>query len=194
VTTLLAYDKKPVSPLDRFGPVVATAIEAVLLGALTWLLNLGLNAVKAGVLIPDENYTQTLAFLRPQNPTVFAAVLLVALPIAIETLLRGLPRLAYRSVARAVHAQAARALVFWLLGTVGALLTAMLPYAFIYAISVLIYKSGEAPPFLWPLALFAFGLWSWRVVNGRGLRYSILLLALYNLYIYAPLLLSWQPQ
>jgi hypothetical protein len=168
----------------RRNPLLATLLEGVAAG----LLYLGLTVVLGRVappLAPSRHFNEFLAWTRIASPQVFYLVMLVALPLGAEMLLRGLPYLLWLGARRVLRSsKAAQEIVFWFLGLIGAVGLALLPYLFMRRLLEF--------EFFFPIGLFFVGLWSWNVLRTRGFPYSVLLMLIFNVVAVAVLVLRPQ--
>jgi membrane protease YdiL (CAAX protease family) len=166
-------------------PLLATLLEGLAAGVLFLALTVLLNRV-APALAPSKYFIEFLAWMRPASAQLFYLVLLVALPVAGELLFRGLPYVVWRGAHRVLGSNnTAQELVFWLLGILGAVGFALLPYLFMRRLMEF--------TFFFPIGLFVVGLWSWNVLRTRGFGYSVLLMFVFNLVAIAALMMQSQP-
>lgn len=156
---------------ENLGPAGRTVVEALMLVAINMVLALVLQSLHLQFLLAAKENVRNIEQLRLWNPA-FLFVLAVAIaPVLEESLFRGLPFLIMRGLSRwGEMDNATRQVVFWGFGGCAAVL-----FAFAHA------NSGAS--FHLPLPQFLFGLWSWHVINTRGLRYSILLHGTHNLLL-----------
>jgi hypothetical protein len=166
-------------------PLLATVLEGLAAG----VLYLGLTAVLsrvAPVLAPSTYFNEMLTWTRVASPQLFYLVLLVALPIGGELLFRGVPYVLWRGARRVLRSNdTTQEIVFWLLGVLGTIGFALLPYLFMTYL--------REPTFFFPLGLFLVGLWSWNVLRTRGFGLSVLLMFVFNLVAVAALMMQRQP-
>lgn len=155
--------KAPVSP-DRRGWVRRTILEALALLAINLPLGLLILALRLDFLRASDANVEGLEMLRDLSPWLLLGVAALLAPLVEEALFRGLPRLAYR----AADPQARNRVAFWAVGSLPIIVFAWL------------HSLGGAVLTL-PIPQLLLGLWAWKVVNERGLRYAILLHGTYNL-------------
>jgi hypothetical protein len=150
------------------GPTRNSLLATLLEGLAAGVLYLGLTAVLsrvAPVLAPSTYFNEMLTWTRVASPQLFYLVLLVALPIGGELLFRGVPYVLWRGARRVLRSNdTTQEIVFWLLGVLGTIGFALLPYLFMTYL--------REPTFFFPLGLFLVGLWSWNVLRTRGLWFE----------------------
>jgi hypothetical protein len=167
------------------GPTRNSLLATLLEGLAAGVLYLGLTAVLsrvAPVLAPSTYFNEMLGWTRLVSPQLVFPVLLVALPIGGELLFRGLPYVLWRGARRVLKSSnTAQEIVFWLLGVLGAIGFALLPYLFMTFL--------REPTFFFPLGLFFVGLWSWKILRMRGFGHCVLLMFVFNLVAVAALIM-----
>lgn len=157
-----------IPPLARLHPAAITAFEALALAALSLAAIKLLQLAHLAFFLPAQSSVQTLEVLRQISPAMLVFTGVLVAPLIEESVFRGIPFVLLRSVNKsATISQTTRAATFWVLGCCGAVL---------FALS---HVGAILSPHL-PLPQLMFGLWSWRVVNLRGLRHSFLLHGVYN--------------
>lgn len=170
----------PIAPLTNVPPsppegvpartlVARTMREAVLLAAISLPIAAVLRALKITFLLPSEANQQGMAFLAQVNPLLLLLLAVIAAPVIEETLFRGLPFGLLRLISGKKQGQPSWLPVNWILGIIAAIL-----------FSLAHGLGDETGAHHLALPQLMVGLWSWRVVNTRGLRYSMLLHATYN--------------
>jgi|GEM_PF-4015965 len=156
---------------ERLGPAGRTVVEAMAIAAINMVLALVLQSLHLQLFLAAPENVHSIELLRKINPAVLFVLAVAIAPVLEESLFRGLPFLIMRGLSRWGEMQdITRQVVFWGLGGCAAVL-----FAFAHA------NSGAS--FHLPLPQFLFGLWSWHVINTRGLRYSILLHGVHNLLL-----------
>lgn len=166
-------------------PLLATVLEGLAAGVLYLGLTVVLRQV-APALAPSKYFNEFLAWTRPASPQLFYLVMLLALPIGGELLFRGLPYALWRGARRVLgSSDSAQTIVFWLLGILGSIGFALLPYLFMRRLMEF--------TFFFPIGLFLVGLWSWNVLRTRGFQYSVLLMLFFNLVAVVALMMQPQP-
>ena len=161
-----SVDDVPEAPVvpDKRHWVRRTMLEALALLAINLPLGLLILALRLDFLRASDANVEGLEMVRNLSPWLLLVAAVVLAPLVEEALFRGLPRLAYR----AADPPARNRVAFWVVGGLAAALFAWL------------HSFGGAGLAL-PLPQLLLGLWSWKVVNERGLRYSVLLHGTYNL-------------
>lgn len=139
--------------------------------AINLILIVVLTQLHISVLLPGKENVAALTKLRVLSPTLLLMAAIILAPVIEESLFRGLPYLLNRFLAqRNLISAAARPLFFWATGGCAAILFALA-------------HADRGPTFHLPMAQLLFGLLSWRIINKRGLRYSMLFHATHNLIL-----------
>ena len=137
-----------------------------------------LSSLHLTLLMASQENVNDLNDQSLKNPFVLLILTVIAAPCIEESLFRGLPCLLLRLVAQTRDLSQLRGhWLYWPLGTAAALIFAIL------------HGLGDHKLHV-PLPQLILGLWSWRVINTRGLRYSILLHGAYNFFPTCLMILS----
>jgi membrane protease YdiL (CAAX protease family) len=145
-----------------------TLREAMILMFINLVLSLILLQAKATFFMPSAQNSGGIQQLGLNNPLKLLLLGVIAAPILEELLFRGVPYGLLQLVKRwaQLSATALRAIYLTLGGS----------FAVVFAMA---HGLGSSELHL-PLPQLVVGIWSWHVINTRGLRYSILLHAIYN--------------
>lgn len=160
--------------------VKQTLLDAVLMVMVNLILILALSGLHLTMLLPGQENVAALRKMRALSPALlFVAAILLA-PVLEESLFRGLPYLLSRFLERRqLVSEATRPLRCWAIGGTAAILFALT-------------HADRGPIFHLPLAQLLFGLFSWRIINDRGLRYSMLFHATHNFILISFFLVAKQ--
>lgn len=145
-----------------------TVREALMLVMLSMALSILLTVSHFDFLLASRENANSIHQLAKIDVRYLLLLAVVGAPLLEESLFRGIPSAVLRAVAkRRYHGFPQRCQFYWPIGAAAALLFAVLHGAGSVTIHV-------------PLPQLMVGMWSWHVVNTRGLRYSMLLHASYN--------------
>jgi membrane protease YdiL (CAAX protease family) len=158
---------KPAALPPRTNHVRRTMLEAIYVLGFNLVLTLLLYMMNLSFFMPSSGNTQGLERLS-KNPLLLLVLGVIVAPLIEELLFRGVPFVLFRAVQRwNGWGEKGRQTLCWTLGGMAAVLFA-------------VAHGIEGTKVHLPLPQLVLGLWSWHVINQRGLRYSILLHATYN--------------
>ena len=160
------------------GATGKTIHEALFLAMTALWLSVLLSSLHLTALMASQENAKGLTDLEKMSPILLLGAAVLLAPCIEESLFRGLPFLVLRLVGGTLDPERLRAQwLYWPIGTAAALIFAIAHGAGDHTLHV-------------PLPQLMLGLWSWHVINTRGLRYSILLHGTYNFLPTCLMLLS----